>query len=164
MDAVIGLGANLGDRRGTLARAVAALGERTTLVAVSSLYETAPIGPPQPDYLNAAARLQTDLDPASLLALMMDIERRSGRERRERWQARTLDLDLLWIRGRSLDTPELQVPHPRLTERAFALLPLVEVAPDAADPTTQTQYARLAPELDASGVRIVAPPDWWGSA
>lgn len=153
LDVVLGLGSNLGDRAGQLTFAIERLSAMGTIVGVSSLYETAPVGPPQPHFLNAAVRLATPRSPAQILAAALDIERQAGRERRERWGPRTLDLDLLWIRGRLVDEPSLTVPHPRLHERPFALLPLLEVAPDAADPRTGARYAAAVAVLDGSGVR-----------
>jgi 2-amino-4-hydroxy-6-hydroxymethyldihydropteridine diphosphokinase len=161
-DAVIGLGANLGDRRAALVWAVRRCAEFGELVAVSSLYETDPVGgPPQPDFLNAAVRLGTDLAAGPLFARMLDLERGAGRQRRERWGPRTLDLDLLWIRGTCLVAEHLQVPHPRLEARPFALLPLVEVAPDAAHPDSGTAYAVVLAGLDASGVRVAERGPGW---
>jgi 2-amino-4-hydroxy-6-hydroxymethyldihydropteridine diphosphokinase len=159
IDAVIGLGANLGDRQGQLAAAARALGDLGQVTAISALYETAPVGPPQPDYLNAAARLSTGLEPARLMEELLAIERRSGRERRERWGPRTLDLDLLWIFGRQV-RGEVTVPHPRLRQRAFALWPLADVAPDAADPATGERYLDIARALGSEGVCRVAER-WW---
>lgn len=148
MDCVVGLGANLGDRAGCLQRAVEALGQLGTVTAVSALYESDPVGgPPQPRYFNAAVRLATWLGPAGLLHALLGIERSAGRERRVRWGPRTLDLDLLWIRDVTVRTPELVVPHPRLTERQFALVPLLEVAPEAIDPSTGLSYASIARAL-----------------
>jgi 2-amino-4-hydroxy-6-hydroxymethyldihydropteridine diphosphokinase len=156
-DVVVGLGANLGDRRATLhaaARSLQALGED---VRLSFVYESAPVGPPQPDFLNAAVRLSTTFPPLDLLEKLLAIERMAGRERRERWGPRTLDLDLLWIRGRSVALPGLVVPHPELCRRAFALLPLLDVAPDAADPTSGISYAIVLARANASGVRRATP-------
>ena len=148
--AVIGLGGNLGDREATLGRAteaIAALRE-TRLIAASRLRETSPVGgPPQGPYLNGAVRVETRLSPRMLLDILLSIERRFGRERRQRWGPRTLDLDLLWIAGVTLDEPGLTVPHPRLTERRFALEPLVEVAPEAFDPATGEPYADILNRL-----------------
>lgn len=155
-DCVLGLGANLGDRRATLDAAVSGIGALGRLVGVSALYETDPVGPPQPDYLNAAVRLSTPLASEKLLDELLAIERRHGRERRERWGPRRLDLDILWISGRQVRTVRLEVPHPELPRRAFALLPLLDVAPHAADPATGERYAALAPGLDTSGARRVA--------
>lgn len=155
-DCVLGLGANLGDRRATLDAAVGGIGALGRLVGVSALYETDPVGPPQADYLNAAVRLSTPLPPEALLDELLAIERRHGRERRERWGPRLLDLDILWISGRHVRTARLEVPHPELSHRAFALLPLLDVAPDAADPRTGQRYAALASQLDTSGARRIA--------
>jgi len=150
---VIGLGANLGDRLGTLRSAVAALAQYGTVRAVSDLYETDPVGPAQPDFLNAAVVLESGLTPPELLVALLAIERQHGRERREKWGARTLDLDLLYSPGVVLATPDLTLPHPELTRRAFALVPLVDVAADARDPRSSTLYSELLAALDARGVR-----------
>lgn len=127
MDAVIGLGANLGSREATLRAAIALLG--LEVVATSRLYATAPLGPPQPTFLNAAVRVRTELAPLALLARMQGVETQLGRVRRERWGPRTVDLDLLWWEGGPVDEPNLTVPHPGLLERSFALAPLLDVAP-----------------------------------
>ncbi|MCB9660281.1 MAG: 2-amino-4-hydroxy-6-hydroxymethyldihydropteridine diphosphokinase [Sandaracinaceae bacterium] len=97
--------------------------------AVSPVYETAPVGPPQPSFCNAAVRLRTPLEPLALLDALLHIERELGRDRaREtRWGPRTLDLDVLLWPGRTVDEPQLRVPHPRLRQRAFALAPLLDV-------------------------------------
>ena len=128
--AYVGVGANLGDPRATLAAAVAALGELGEVRAVSPLYETDPVGlEDQPVFLNGAVALATSLDPYALLDALLAIEARFGRERTVRWGPRTLDLDLLAMDGVELDDPGLTVPHPRLAEREFALRPLADVAP-----------------------------------
>lgn len=154
LDAVIALGSNLGDRVATLQRAVGALAGLGRLVATSFVYETAPVGPPQPDFLNAAVRLLVQSSPLELLAALMEIERAAGRERRERWGPRTLDLDILWIRGLSLETTKLTVPHAELRVRPFALVPLLDVAPEATDPRTGVSYAAVLATLDSSSVRM----------
>ncbi len=159
-DCVIGMGANLGDRRETLRLAWSALSEYCTVQGVSALYESAALGPPQPDYLNAAVRVDSELAPGELLGHLLLTERAFGRVRRERWGARTLDLDVLWIAGTRLNTDLLSVPHPGLTERAFAILPLLDVAPAATDPVTGIAYRTIASTLDCSGVRRIAGPDW----
>ena len=131
MQAAFGLGSNLGDRAAHLDLAVAGL---RTLgpVRVSSYHETEPVGPPQPRYLNAAAVVETDLPPESLLAFGDGLEARAGRVRTpgDRWGPRTLDVDLLLYGDRIVETPELAVPHPGLAERLFVLAPLAEIAPD----------------------------------
>lgn len=158
---VIGLGSNVGDRRRTLADAVKQLERGAELRAVSALYETAPVGgPPQPAYLNAAVRLDVDRDPEALLESLHAIELSSGRRREGRWGPRTLDLDVLWIAGRTVATPTLTVPHPRLHERAFALVPLLDVVPDATDPRSGAPYSAVANRLGTAGIRRVASPGW----
>ena len=130
--AYVGVGANLGDRRATILAALAALPE---VIAVSELRETAPVGVvDQPPFLNGAAALETELSPRELLDLLLAVERRLGRERRERWGPRTIDLDLLLYGDEAVDEPGLTVPHPRLHERRFALEPLLDLDPDLAVP------------------------------
>lgn len=133
--ACIGLGANLGDAAATLRAAFDAIAglAGTRLVAASPLYVTPAWGlEDQPDFVNAAARVETALAPGALLEALLEIERRFGRDRsrEQRWGPRTLDLDLLLYGDAVIDLPGLQVPHPRLHERAFALVPLADVAPE----------------------------------
>lgn len=127
----VGLGANLGDARGAVEAALAALDTlpATRRVARSSLYRSAPVDAGGPDYVNAVAELRTTLAPEALLDALQAIEQAHGRARPYRNAPRTLDLDLLLFGGRVIDTPRLRVPHPRLHERAFVLLPLAEIAP-----------------------------------
>ncbi len=123
--AYVGLGANLGDREATIR---AALAELPGLVAVSELRETDPVGVvDQPAFLNGAAALETELSARELLDALLAIERELGRERRERWGPRTIDLDLLLYGDERIDEPGLTVPHPRLHERRFALEPLADL-------------------------------------
>ena len=131
MSAWIGLGANLGDARAALRAAVRALAALpgTRVLRVSSLYRSAPVDAGGPDYLNAVAELDTPLAPLALLHTLQSIEQAAGRERPYRNAPRTLDLDLLLHGDERLDSPELTVPHPRMGERAFVLLPLAELAP-----------------------------------
>lgn len=130
--AAVGLGSNLGDRAQHIAKAVAALSELGSLHRVSSIYETAAIGgPKQGDYLNAVVVMDTEMPARALLERCLQIERESGRERRERWGPRTIDLDILFYGDESINENELTVPHPRMTERRFVLEPLLEVWPDA---------------------------------
>jgi 2-amino-4-hydroxy-6-hydroxymethyldihydropteridine diphosphokinase len=128
----IGLGSNLGDRGETVREALRRIGalDGVVLQQVSHFYETAPWGrTDQPAFLNAAAEIFTELAPLALLHACQAIETALGRERHEHWGARTLDIDLLHIPGVGMDSEELQLPHPYLTERAFALVPLAEIAP-----------------------------------
>ena len=135
--AYIGLGANLADREGTIEQAVGLLGAEPGIevVSVSSLRETEPWGRvAQPAFVNGAVAVETTLEPRALLGVLLDVERRLGRVRDERWGPRTIDLDLLLYGDVVLDEPGLTVPHPRLHERAFALEPLQELDPELAVP------------------------------
>ena len=129
----VGLGANLGDPAAALRAALVALDTlpQTRLVVCSSLYRSAPVDSSGPDYLNAVAEISTRLPPRELLAGLQAIELQHGRERPYRNAPRTLDLDLLLYGNKTLNTPALTLPHPRLYERAFVLLPLAEIAPHA---------------------------------
>jgi 2-amino-4-hydroxy-6-hydroxymethyldihydropteridine diphosphokinase len=148
--AYVGVGANLGDARATVARAL------DDLVALwpgraSSLYRTEPLGPPdQPWYVNAVAEIRTALEPLELLGALRELERAAGRDRSRgrRWGPRELDLDLLLVGDRVLDTPELVLPHPGLALRRFVLEPLAELAPSARDPRSGTTAAELLVALD----------------
>jgi 2-amino-4-hydroxy-6-hydroxymethyldihydropteridine diphosphokinase len=154
-DVVIGLGSNVGDRLENLRAAIRSISKLGSLQAVSALYDTAPVGPPQARFLNAAVRLSTATPPNPLLTELLAIEQSLGRERRERWGPRTLDLDILWVAGVMCADVGLTIPHPELKKRAFALLPLLDVAPSAADPRDGTEYARVTVELDLSVVHEV---------
>jgi 2-amino-4-hydroxy-6-hydroxymethyldihydropteridine diphosphokinase len=160
MDAVIGLGSNLEDRGALLGAAVKELAALGSLTGISGLYETEPVGPPQPAYLNAAARLAVRGTPRGLLEALLAIEQRHGRIRRERNGPRTLDLDILWISGTRVAETDLIVPHPRLAERRFALVPLLDVAPAAVDPLTLEPLASWLERLPEGGVRRIADPNW----
>ena len=131
VDAWIGLGANLGDRLASLRGALAAIAALpgTRVRRVSSLYGSAPVDAGGPDYLNAVAHIETTLAPEALLVRLQVIEQACGRERPYRNAPRTLDLDILLFGDQGIHTPALIVPHPRMYERAFVLLPLAELAP-----------------------------------
>lgn len=156
---LISLGANLGDRRGALQHAVERLraSPGVAIQAVSQWRETEAIGGPagQPPFLNGAARLETALSPHELLAVLRKIERAAGRERSVRWDARTLDLDLLLYDGLSLDTPELTLPHPRMAFRRFVLEPAAELAGELRHPAIQWTVRELLEHLH-SAVEYVA--------
>lgn len=139
---VIGLGTNLGDRLATMHEAVRRIASLGGVIARSHVYETAPIGPEQPDFLNAAVLVEWRGSAVDLLDELRRIEAALGRDREKelRWGPRTMDLDVLWIEGLVVDEPRLSVPHPRVHERAFALLPLLDVAPEATDPRTNERY------------------------
>lgn len=136
----IGIGSNIGDRAGTIDRALVLLGlvPHCTVIQCSSLWETEPVGPPQPKYLNAAAEVITELEPAVFLNVLLEIERSLGRVRRsqERNAPRTIDLDLLLFGNKILMDSDLEVPHPRLGIRPFVLIPLLELDASLRHPGT----------------------------
>ncbi|MBD1938428.1 2-amino-4-hydroxy-6-hydroxymethyldihydropteridine diphosphokinase [Microcoleus sp. FACHB-68] len=150
----IALGSNLGDSRKTLEAAIETLDKTPgiTLERQSSWYKTLPVGPPQPAYLNGCALLRVQLTPQELLETLLAIEAKFGRVRRERWGARTLDLDLLLFDNLILDTPTLELPHPRMRERAFVLVPLAEIAPDWVEPVSGKAIIQLLHVVDSGGV------------
>jgi 2-amino-4-hydroxy-6-hydroxymethyldihydropteridine diphosphokinase len=132
MKAVISLGANIGNPREQITLAIAMLREATEVLAVSSIYETAPVGgPDQPNYLNAICIVESDLPASDLLSLLHGIEKTLGRERLERWGPRTIDLDLIQYGSILSSAQELELPHPRAHERKFVLEPWLEIEPDA---------------------------------
>lgn len=152
----IGMGSNLGDRPGYLRGAVAALGRHGLVpVAVSSVYESDPLGPPQPDYLNAVAEVSTALPAAEVLATLKAIEAELGRQHTERWGPREIDLDLLLYGDEEIDQEGLAVPHPELTKRAFVLVPLLEIAPDLDLPSGEPVSAFC--ERNPPGLRKLGP-------
>ncbi len=153
--AMISLGGNLGDRRATLEGAVAALAAfpEIEIARVSAFLETEPVGGPpgQGPYLNAALEIETTLDPIGLLRRLQEVESRFGRVRVVRWGERTLDLDLLLFDDLVLDSPELTVPHPRMTGRRFVLEPLAEIAPTTVIPGTGRTVAEWLDALPDQG-------------
>jgi 2-amino-4-hydroxy-6-hydroxymethyldihydropteridine diphosphokinase len=145
MMVVVGLGSNVGDRIENLRVAVKRLGEdaRARVVRASRVYETAPVGgPEQGVFLNAAVAVEWEAEPLALLDLLQGIERDLGRTRDVRWGPRTIDLDVLWIDGMTIEHERLVVPHPRLRERAFAVRPLLDVAPNAPYAIPEGQLVR----------------------
>ncbi|MGB2757599.1 MAG: 2-amino-4-hydroxy-6-hydroxymethyldihydropteridine diphosphokinase [Acidimicrobiia bacterium] len=127
--AFLALGSNLGDREGFLQNAVDQLGERHGVVVSRSsrVYETEPLGPSEHAFLNAVVEIGTDLSPRALLQMCHDCEEHAGRVRVVRWGARTLDVDIIWMDGVQLHTPELTIPHPEVANRLFVLVPLADL-------------------------------------
>ena len=134
--AALGVGANLGDPRTAVRKAIEDLAQLpgTVTVAVSSLYRSAPLDADGPDYVNAVVQVRTALSPDALLAALQAIEQQAGRERPYRNAPRTLDLDILLYGEHRVDRDDLQIPHPRMWQRAFVVLPLAEIAPDLVSP------------------------------
>jgi len=156
--AYVGLGSNIGDRLAHLKAAVQALETRGIVVKeASSVYETDPVGPPQPDFLNAAVALEADLPPVELVAALKEVEAEIGRQQAERWGPRVIDLDLLLYGEQTVSEPGITVPHPELTNRAFALVPVLEMDGDVELPSGEPLSAFC--EKDPAGIRMFAPPD-----
>jgi 2-amino-4-hydroxy-6-hydroxymethyldihydropteridine diphosphokinase len=157
-DCALGLGGNIGEVRRAIAGALACLAAApgVELLKTSSLYRTAPWGPiPQPPFLNLAARVKTTLSPHQLLDLCLAIELAAGRLRAERFGPRTLDIDILTFGDLVFSDERLTLPHPRLTERAFALTPLAEIAPDLVVEGMRVEEAAL--RLGRTGIERIGP-------
>ena len=153
----IAIGGNIGDSYGILTAAIEILATTPgiKLEAKSSWYRTKAVGPPQPDYLNGCAIFQVAMSPDLLLETLLATEERFGRVRQERWGARSLDLDLLLYDDLIMDTPHLQIPHPRMRSRAFVLIPLAEIAPDWVEPISGRVIKDLVQEVDHSDVHLL---------
>ena len=149
--AYLGFGSNLGDSLSTLRQARQALQAMPDIrvTAASNLYRTTPVGgpPDQPDYLNGALEVVTTLEPLELLRCCQTIEERFGRQRIIRWDARTLDIDLLLYADRIIDNPELQLPHPRMADRGFVLQPLCDLAAEKSHPLQHCTFASLLAKI-----------------
>ena len=158
----IGMGSNLGESLDTLKNAIQTLDEipGINLITYSNWYRTKPIGPPQPDYINGCALLKVELTPHNLLEILLEVEQKFKRVRLEHWGPRTLDLDLILYDDLILDTPNLQIPHPRMRERAFVLVPLAEIAPDWIDPVSGQTIVKLLEVVECSGVSKLEKDDF----
>lgn len=159
--AAIALGSNLsssaGDPEDTLMAAIDAIESLpgTVLEASSSVYRTAPVGPPQPDYFNACVVISTMTNAPQLMQTLLKIERQFERVRSQRWGPRTLDLDLLLFDDVVLDDPLVQIPHPRMADRAFVLMPLTEIVPEWTHPVLGQTIQTLAQQVSAEGVQRI---------
>jgi len=159
--AYLGLGSNLGDRLGNLQRAVERLAATSGIEVVRSsrVYETDPVGgPPQPDYLNAVVEVATELPPERLLRACQDVERELGRDRTVRWGPRTIDVDVLTYGRDQIHREDLEVPHPRMPQRGFVLLPLLELEADPPLPGGRRVAELRLGAVELGGVRVFAPP------
>jgi 2-amino-4-hydroxy-6-hydroxymethyldihydropteridine diphosphokinase len=150
----IALGSNLGDSKLILNAAISTLAQTKgiQLIKQSCWYQTAPIGPPQPNYLNGCATLHVILTPQELMHTLLAIEATFQRTRQGQNQPRTLDLDLLLFDDLILDLPDLQIPHPRMYDRAFVLVPLADIAPDWVEPKSGKTIAQLVQVVDRAGI------------
>jgi 2-amino-4-hydroxy-6-hydroxymethyldihydropteridine diphosphokinase len=154
----LALGANLGDRLGNLRAAIQALPPTLRLLAASPVYETPPWGYlDQPAFLNQVILAQTDLAPLDLLRWLKQLEAKLGRQPGERYGPRLIDLDILLYDDLQLETPTLTIPHPRLAERAFVLVPLADLAPDLRPPGSLLSIGEILARADRAGIRLFAP-------
>ena len=157
----LAFGSNLGNREANIRMAIGRLTPLVRVDAVSSLYETPPMGvEDQPAFLNAVARVTTGLTPHALLRYVKALEDEIGRRPGPRWGPRPIDIDILLMGDRVVDTDALTLPHPHLAERAFVLVPLAELAPDLVPAGQADTIAKLAASIDSAGVTKVAEPDW----
>jgi len=153
----IGLGSNLGNRLGNLRGAIAAIREvpGITVVKMSSVYETEPVGNrDQPQFINAVLEIGCELSPQELLAALRRVEKHMGRQRQGKWQPRVIDLDIVYFDALVLATPELTIPHPEAARRAFVLEPLAEIDADFVDPASRRTVADLLARLDRAGQAV----------
>lgn len=161
--AYLSLGSNLGQREANLAEAVRSLShdDQITVITTSSIYETAPWGyPDQPDFLNCAAEVKTTLGPVPLLERVKEVEAQVGRQPSFRYGPRAIDVDILLYGDLviQVETPDLQIPHPRMTQRAFVLIPLAEIVGDVMHPVLQCAIKELARQVEGKeGVRLWGP-------
>jgi 2-amino-4-hydroxy-6-hydroxymethyldihydropteridine diphosphokinase len=153
--AYVALGSNLGDSRAVIAQALVGLGRLGSLSLQSSIYRTPPVGPPQPWYLNAAAAIDTRLEPERLLRSLKELERELGRGPGERWGPRLIDLDLLLVGNLVLKTDHLTLPHPELQARPFVLVPLAEIAAGLRHPVLGRTIAELRDALPAASLAAI---------
>lgn len=160
--AYVAIGSNLQDPQRQVCAAFGhiAMLPATRLQAKSALYVTQPMGPQdQPNYINAVAGVLTQLNARELLDALLQVERQMGRDRRERWGPRVIDLDLIWMAGQCVDEPDLQVPHPGVSDRNFVLYPLADIAPSLKIPAHGT-VSVLKARVDVAGIQRLEPSEY----
>lgn len=152
----LALGANLGNRQGNLLQAIQSIRTFAWVEKISSLYETTPVGYlDQPDFLNMAIQISTQLNPRGLIRSLKQIEKQIGRKTSFRNAPRPIDIDILLYDDHIIETEKLSIPHPRMSERAFVLAPLAEIAPQAIHPVLKLTISELLERVDRSGVRLL---------
>lgn len=156
MDVYLSLGSNLGDRRANLKQALSLLSESVEIVKVSSVYDTEPVGVgEQPRFLNLVCRLNTDVGPMQLLSLIKGIEAGMGRDLSLRDAPRIIDIDIIFYGDTIIESPELVIPHPRMRERAFVLIPFAEIAPDVVHPISGERIRELTARVGGGRSGVV---------
>jgi 2-amino-4-hydroxy-6-hydroxymethyldihydropteridine diphosphokinase len=159
----LALGSNIGNREANLRMALRGLTRMARVDAVSSLYKSAPEGPPQPDYFNAVTRIETGLEPLPLLRFLKSLEHEIGRRPAATTAApRPIDLDILLYDDLTIDEPSLTVPHPRMLQRSFVMRPLAEIAPEVTHSSWTKPAAEVASELKSVGLEVVLAIGWDG--
>jgi 2-amino-4-hydroxy-6-hydroxymethyldihydropteridine diphosphokinase len=150
VEAFVGLGSNLGERKKNIENAIRLLTEtgEVDLLDRASYYETEPVGPVQPWFINTAIKIETSATPEELLGLCKDVERRIGRVDSFHWGPRLVDLDLLLVKGQVVDEERLKLPHPQMENRRFVLLPMVELEPDMVHPTLKIPLEKLLTDTE----------------
>jgi len=156
----ISVGSNIGNRLENCRKAVAAIAELAKITAVSSVYETEPVGPKdQPDFINCAVEIETDLPPRKLLSELLSIEDALGRVRKERWRERAVDLDIIFYGSLAMNSDDLTIPHPRAHLRRFVLEPLAEIDPAFVHPVLGASVSELLEKVEGlERVVKTAPP------
>lgn len=161
----LALGSNLGNRKANLRAAIGAMTRLAKVIDASSLYETAPVGPEQPSFLNAVVSIESGLRPDALLRFLKGIEEEIGRRPGGKANGpRPIDIDILLYGDEVIEARGLTVPHPRMTERSFVLVPLAEIAPGLRHPAIGQTVAELAAAVDGGGVVVAEPRGWDGVA
>lgn len=157
----VGIGGNQGEPLDTFGRALDKIHSKTPILGISRLYRSAPLGPVQPDFLNAAFVVRLESGLPELLLRLQTVEAELGRVRLLRWGPRSVDLDILWAQDRTHSTSSLTIPHRELRHRAFALRPLLDLEPWAKDPCDGARYDTILSSLNDQDVEVISGSNWW---